>query len=476
MNDSSQDPRLTANCQLSIINYQLTWKLFTTWQKIVLPLILVFHLSLLCSVSNRGDYGSRFFGFWRPFAWDTHGWLARGGDFFAVYEAGHQALLGRAVYRVQPEMNRLPRSESHMRAPYVATFRYPPVMAYTLAALLNIFPPDLSYKFWVLCNEALLVLGIALTLRHVKRPQTGFYVICAWLAFYPMHIEFYLGQFSFFMGFLWLCVALGILSGREKLATDWWGVSLFVKAYSLPFALYFFFRKQLRRPICWILLLVLTTIIYFAIFPSDAKLFYERGIAGRLFAGSGKNAGEKKDVAPKSPELYWGSMGVQRGVIALCRLVYLKRDAQGRFLVPYWAHYILYLVMLFPIPFLWMAVKDKGRDPIIILTLFALAWFFWYYDTWEHHYTMLLPIFALLVASEIITGRRALVIYILLAMPSLWIIFSRPETNPLYPHSPTTYFLLETLYYLIKPTGIIYLFIHLWRISSKPNDEGNILA
>jgi hypothetical protein len=108
-----------------------------------------------------------------------------------------------------------------------------------------------------------------------------------------------------------------------------------------------------------------------------------------------------------------------------------------------------------------MAVRDKGRDPITILTLFALAWFFWYYDTWEHHYTMLLPLLALLVARENITGRPALVIYILLAMPSLWIFFASPETNPLYPHNPTIYFLLETLYYLIKPAGVLYLFIHL---------------
>jgi len=461
MNSPSHSPQSIVHYQLSIVNYRGFWKSFATWQKVVLPLIFLFHLSLLCSVSNRGNYGSRFFGFWRPFAWDTHGWLARGGDFFAVYESGHQALLGRSVYHVQPEMNLLPLPESRMRAPYVATFRYPPIIAYSLAVFLNIFPPDSSYKFWVFCNEALLLLGIALTLRHVRHPRTGFYVICAWLAFYPIHIEYYLGQFSFLMGFLWLCVAMGILSGSRKRATDWWGVSLFVKAYSLPFALYFFFRKQFRRPICWIVLLALTTIIYFAIFPSDIKLFYERGIAGRLFAGSGIHAGDKSDAAPKPPELYWGSMGVQRGVVALCRLLYLKRDSQGKISVPYWAHYILYLVILFPIPFLWMAVRDKGREPIIILTLFALAWFFWYYDTWEHHYTMLLPLLALLVARENITGRPALVIYILLAMPSLWIFFASPETNPLYPHSPTIYFLLETLYYLIKPAGVLWLFFHL---------------
>lgn len=178
------------------------WSSFSKLQKILIIIFFLFHISLLFSVSNRGNYGNIAFGFWRQYAWDTSGWIARAGDYYAVYEAGHQAILGRPIFRVQPEMNFLSKSESLMRVPYTATFRYPPLFAYTFCILLNILPPEPSYKAWILLNELLIFIGIFITAKIAVNKTTAFYTILAWLAFYPIHIEYYMGQFSLFMGFL----------------------------------------------------------------------------------------------------------------------------------------------------------------------------------------------------------------------------------------------------------------------------------
>lgn len=470
--------RHSQSMSLEKIFHNIHWFEFSFTRKILILVFFIFHISLVCSVSDRGKYGNEFFGFWRPFAWDTSGWIARAGDFFAVYEAGHQAMLFRPVFRVQPELNFLPKSQSLMRAPYTATFRYPPLIAYSFGLVLNFLEPVASYKAWILFNELLIVIGIYLTAKRAKNSQTAFFVIIAWLAFYPIHIEYYMGQFSLFMGFLLFFTGMNLIRGRENKSVLWWGFSIFLKVYSIPFALYWFFRRKFQLPLFFIFALVLSSLFYFSIFPSDFNLFYERGISGRLFSIEKKppikikgsiSAKDESPALKKPPELYWGSMGVQRGVLALARLFYLKQDQGGNFLTPYWAHYVLFLTMLFPLPFMVLAARDKNKNPIVILALFSLGWFFWYFDTWEHHYTLLLPLLALLIAEEILKGYRAIIIYILLASPSLWIIFASPETNPLHPQNPVSYIIWETLYYLVKPLGVIWLFFSLWRFGMRPS-------
>jgi len=433
-------------------------------QIILLCMAVLFHLSLLFSASNRSKGNLPLFGAWRRFAWDTSGWLPRGGDFYAIYESGNQAIRGHPVFRVQPEMN-LPenRIKARMRAPYVATFRYPPLTAYTLGVVLNLFPPGVSYKLWILFCELLIVLGVYLSFKRARDHTSAFWIVLIWLCFYPLHIELYLGQFSFCMGFLIFLCGLALLEKKEQSAISWWGISLFLKVYSLAFVLYWFFRKRAKKPVLWIAVLLITTAIYFLIFPSDFALFYDRALKGRLFvAQQTGSVGEAK-----GPPLYWGSMGVQRGVLALCRFFYLQKDSGGIFLTPPWARYILFLVFLFPFPFIIMAARDKKRSSLNILSLFTLCWFFRYFDTWEHHYIMLLPLFALVYTEGIIRGWKAFLIYLLLAAPSLWIFFGVGENHPLYPHHEVSYLVLETLYYTIKPVGVVWLFIHLWREKGK---------
>lgn len=434
------------------------------------------------SISNRGNYGNKFCGIWKRFAWDTSGWIARAGDFYAIYEAGNQALLGRGVFKVQPEMNFLSREDSKMRAPYCATFRYPPLFAYTFAVALNLFPPEMSYKFWIVFNELLIFLGIYLTARIAASMRAAFWSMIVWLSFYPLHIEYYLGQFSLFMGFMIFFAAYSFIMKRERSAIFFWGASLFIKVYTLPFIIYWIFRKKYKLPVLILLIFIITSGIYFVIFPSDFDLFYKRGIAGRLYptsAAEGVLASDEKSAEgltadvnekknQKSPALYWGSMGVQRGALALSRLFYLKQDARGVFMTPHFAKYLLFFVMLFPIPFLILAAHRGEKNPALVLSLFSLSLFFWYFDTWEHHYVMLLPILALLVALEVIKGARALIICILIASPSLWIFFSHSLfANPLTPQSPAAYFFIETLYYLIKPAGVLMLFFSLFKKSGS---------
>jgi hypothetical protein len=54
-----------------------------------------------------------------------------GGDFFSIYAAGLKARLGESIYSVGGHTDLVP---------YAYPYRYPPIVAYTLGALLSLLP------------------------------------------------------------------------------------------------------------------------------------------------------------------------------------------------------------------------------------------------------------------------------------------------------------------------------------------------
>lgn len=457
------------------------WRSLKTWQRVawaLLTLVMLmylvpFHLSWLASTSNRGVHVENnidlLFSIYRPLAFDTRGGLdapGRGGDFYAIYEAGHQALIGRPIYQVQPEMNALPRAESRMRAPAVATYRYPPLTAYTLGAALNVLPPERydaqgqpipskipnAYIVWVLLTEALLLSGVYITLRLASSVGRAFVSTAIWLGFYPMHIEFFMGQFSLLMGWTLLLCGAALATNRVRLAQFAWGLSLFVKAYSALFALYWLWRGPRKMVIAWLAVAVVTTGAYFAVFPSDWAMLWERGVKGRMFAAV-------EEGEPSAPTLYPGSMGVQRAALSLCRLIDPQRQDNGAVTPPLWSRFVLWLVILGPLPVLAWAATRRNPPPVAVLGLFWLYWFFGYLDTWEHHANMLLPLLALCVAIGLIGKTEGALWFAFLAAPSLWIVMAKLWT--VGRADSTLFYYVETLYYLPKAIAVVGLFVSL---------------
>lgn len=442
--------------------------------KLALCVLVLLHLSFVASTSNRASgpehRGNEIFGLWREFAWDTQeGLMARGTDFYATYEAGHQAIVGRSIYAVRPEMASLPRDETRMRAPVAAVYRYVPLNAYTIGAALNVLPPQKSYKAWVLFNELLVLFNIILCLHLVKSPSRVFGTIAMWLAFYPLHIEFYLGQFSFFMGCVLLWCGVCLYSKREKAAQILWGVSLFIKTYSILFALYWLFRKndkQWKIPIVCLLILAVTTFGYFAFFPSDfteTVMFNLKPLIGgqELVLQSEGEGGAEDSPSRQAPVVYWGSMGVQRGILAVCRLInpqYIPREDPRP---PYWSTYLLQIPTLLLFIVMLVAIRKKTAPVLSVFGLYWVFWFFAFLDTWENHYTMILPLIALLFATGETGKRETIVWYIFIALPSLFIIFKK---NAYFSEYDKGVFLsLSAVYFLIKPIGVIGLTVSLCR-------------
>jgi hypothetical protein len=349
--------------------------------------------------------GSLFWGYLDPIFSDSsiH---PRGVDFFSVYEGGRNALAGRSVYFFDAQ------DLSH--TPYHYNYRYVPGFAYVFAAPLNALPAWQAYWTWVSLYEALLVVCAYVTYRVADRSIWGIVGAAMWFAFSPFYLEQFLGQFSFFGATFLLFAGIGVARGREQGAGAAWIVSLVPKASSAVLAPLF---VRLR----WWRSLVVATIAgglamgYFLWRPGDFHDFWE-GNVSNVF----------RDTHVRFVHYHPGDLGG----VALLRnsILAFDKSATG---VPA----ILPALLVATVVLLSLAATFFARriDPLAMFAIWVCV-FFLSYDAWEHHYVMLLPVLALLVALRPAARPWALAVFALLAVPTpYWLLDHVWNTAPLPP-------------------------------------------
>ncbi len=316
----------------------------------------------------------------------------RGLDFYSIYQAGYNARHGADVYEGDS-------AQVDIVVPYFTPYRYLPVVAYSVGAALSLFTPLTAYKLWVVLVELTLLACAFGSWRAARDPNVGTRLAAMWLAFSPFYLELFMGQFSL--------VQAALILGLLLMAMDdvWmgglWLASVLWKINTIVFAPVFLRQRRWRTLLVTALVVALTTLPYFLVFPAHWRDFWLNNF-GNTIAGH---------------EL--GNLGFRQLVFEM--LAALGASAVGQRLaqlltVGVAAGVALYLT--------FRPAKANGRwglapfhSPLATyLSLWLVAFFLVSPQIWEHHYVMLLPV--LVVAYKQKPHWLIALVWLLLALPT----------------------------------------------------------
>jgi hypothetical protein len=319
----------------------------------------------------------------------THG--VRGWDFYALYQAGRNVLTGHSAYESAAD-----RIDMVIPGGTYTPFRYLPVSAYTIGVLLNLVPPRWAYRLWVAFTELVLLACMALTWRMVPDPDRRARLAAMWLCYTPYYLELYMGQFSLVQG-AFVFVML-VLAFKERIGPGFdlaWIGSVLWKQNTALFLPLMARLKRWRALVLAALLVLLTSVPYFALYPGSLDAFL------RNFRG-------------EPPWFQLGNLGFRQLVFdAMWSLgdVLGVELPQATYAGAQWA-----VVVAFTALPLALLLLDRRPDVTLHLSLWMATYFLVYHHVWEHHYVMLLPVLVALAT------RRApplpWVLYVLLALPT----------------------------------------------------------
>jgi hypothetical protein len=359
-----------------------------------------------------------------------------GADFFALYQAGHSALHRQSIYSFIP---------GDTVIPYAYPFRYLPVSAYSVGALLSLVPPATAYSLWLAVCELCLLYNTRETYRRSGAGLRGALLASLWLVFTPFFLELWVGQFTFLLGSLLFWSVLAIQDGRHHAAQGWWIISVLWKPASLLWIPLWLRERRHWAGLALCGLLVLGNLLYFLFFPQDWAVFREANV---------------------HPLPTWHA-----GNIGLSGLIY-HFTGKG----PLFQPVRLFLTAALIAPVLWITLwprpgagarvkeGDPGRptptdagprlnpEPApfwLLAALWTSLYFLVYKDVWEHHLTMLLPFLVLGLWHA--PSRLLLVLVVLLALPSPFFFYDVPRLG--FNVDPQPYF-----------SPAVSLLHHSWRV------------
>ncbi len=349
----------------------------------VLIIAVLVHLSFLVSW-RTGALNPLFFD-----ATVTHG--RRGWDFYALYQAGHNALTGYSVYESDGS-----RIDMVIPGGTYTPFRYLPVVAYTLGALFNLVSPIWAYRLWVATVEVVLLVCVALTWRLVADPDRRARLTAMWLCYSPFYLEMYMGQFSLVQGAFVFVMLLFALRDQLDFRFDlaWVGSVLWKQNTALFVPL--MARLGRWRALALVgLAVVLTCAPYFALYPGSLQAF------GRNFVSG-------------PPWFQLGNLGFRQ--LAFDAL-WAVGDTLGVEISPalhvgvQWGIALGFLGLS-----LSLTLLARRLNVVLHIALWTATFFLVYHHVWEHHYVMLLPVLVVLLMRR--ESLLLWVLYLFLALPT----------------------------------------------------------
>ena len=371
-------------------------------------------------LAHLGMMGSLFWGYLDTWFDNSHR-LPQGLDFFSVYEAGHSALENRSVYYFEESGTSV--------TPHHNPFRYLPSVAYVLAVPLNALPAWPAYWSWVTLNELLLVVNASLTWHVAGRGKWGVISGSMWFLFTPFYVEQYVGQLSFLMATFMLLLGIGLVSGRQLPGGLPWAISIITKSNTVLLAPVLV-RVGWWKPVAIAAALLVVNVPYYAVRSRDFGYFLWINLGQVLNGGLGLFAyelrpGELRFFLDLDQRFLQFSSG-EHGLLALFRNGYLAFDSSATSLPGVVAVILIVIVVGVGLTATFLSARPD------VLALFGLwvATFFLVYTAWEHHYVMLLPVLALLVALRPASRPLALLVFVIIALPSpYWLINAVSDAN-----------------------------------------------
>ncbi len=352
----------------------------------------------------------------------------RGLDFYSIYQAGYNARYGRDIYENDP-------AKAPSAVPYATPYRYLPIVAYTAGAALSLVSPLTAYKLWVVVIELALLACVVGAWRATRDRPLAMCLAALWLAFTPFYLELFMGQFSMVQamliaGLLWLSAPPGAHAPAPVLAgglrDGLWIASILWKINTLVFAPVFLGLRRFRALAGAALLVALTTLPYFLIFPAHALDLLRNNFGGSVSTHELGNLGFRQ-LAFEFASAAGASSLVQTviqyailgAVLGICLwFTFPTRLTLGTVLPPSTAGTPR---LTFQAGRLWLSgsVFAPAQAPML-LCLWLTGFFLVSPQIWEHHYVMLLPAltFAFAQAWNKPQARVVFLLWLLIALPT----------------------------------------------------------
>lgn len=330
---------------------------------------------------------SLVFGFLNPLFHDSSYRLGQGSDFYAIYQAGYNIMVGLNPYIV---------NKGYMVVPYSYAFVYHPFVAFTMGLAFNIFPPLIAYWVWISILLALIWTSCYLTHRICKnfhKPKWVEYIaIGMWLCFSPIYLELYMGQITLITGLLTFFSCYSELRKKEVHSTILWTLACLIKP--LPYFLTpaILSSGRTRKVIYNILIFILSVISFGVVYFFFYYLDYTTKRSRKFYA-------------------HYGNFDFKTVLYEIS--IFISSDTS-------WvAENVVRISIILMLIFIGLSIFATiySKDYLVSTTLLACSYFLAFSGVWEHHYTFLLPFIILLwIRDE--SRFRWFLIFLFLAIPT----------------------------------------------------------
>ncbi|MHB9032810.1 MAG: glycosyltransferase family 87 protein, partial [Anaerolineae bacterium] len=226
---------------------------------LLLVVAVLFHISLLVSWRT---------GLWNRFTFDSTATRGqKGWDFYALYQAGHNALHGLSLYETSSD-------KLDLVVPVRTPYRYLPMPGLTIGILLNLAPPIAAFWVWAVILELVLLYCCWRSWRLASTAREGLFLVLFWLLFTPYYLEIYLGQFTLIQAGLIFMLLTWPQNKLKELGFDLvWLASILWKQFTAIFLPVWVILRRWRGILVTGAGLVVLTLPYFLVYPGSWSTF-----------------------------------------------------------------------------------------------------------------------------------------------------------------------------------------------------------
>jgi len=395
-------------------------------QRLIVAALLLVHFVLLYLVLSRKlDFLFN----------DASHRIGPGSDFWALLNAGKHWRLGNNIYQQGPGLG----------------FRYHPILAMTVLALLSHLKSAVAYTVWVCLNE-LLFLAIWPFVRKLISDTRVFLIAFAVGVFFtPYYLEVYMGNASFLVAALLILAFCYFESHPCTRFYPLYLLSVLIKPIALLLLPILLLRRQPKLALLTVIIYAGLAIPYFAMRPGEWLTF-----ASVNFDGFAVNPGFL---------VHGGNQGFYALILMISASLHniSNGDLYSLSQLPTWNMILMRLIpYVFIIVSIWATVRLR-KTPHLYLTLFIWCgtYLLGYKDVWEHSYSFLFFGLLCLYLSGAVDRRLLLICSAAIALPTAFALYDITFDSDNLIHDPDWQWPLSIsmVHHLTKPMWIMVLYL-----------------
>jgi hypothetical protein len=311
------------------------------------------------------------YGFLNSLYWDSQFTYGIGADLFAYYQAG---------YNVLHNLNPYDFMDAYMVVQYCYPYIYPPLFAFSVGIILNIFQPWTSYIIWICIIELFLFFISYITYKsaaYFEMPKSiGYLTASMWFLFSPVYLDLYLGQTNLIIAVFIFLSILFLESTQMKNATLSWIMSCSAKPIPYMFAPIYAANKRSIIVLWNFLFSVSSNLVFFGIIriPTSVNPIFQ----------------------PSSYSIYHGDFSLKGFISALFGLY--NYGSTVSILLTF------ALVVVFVGVCLYVTIISK--DIWLSFIMYTATYFLISTRAWELHYNLMIPVIIFFIYRTLMIKRN----------------------------------------------------------------------